>query len=369
MLFPYTYVPHQMEKMQSFIDFIFFEVWPKALTEQYGIHLFAQKNALYQIMDELYRRDLAGTLRSGAGKWFYEAVNEIFNEFKKLNNAEIDEYCQSYRANNLIETLCKNVPGSSPVRYSDLNSSKTDLNNRLSDFFKKLYSSGFFRLSFVKKALGSDLSTYYTDFIRANKPRCCPFCGLFPIDTEFDPTREAFDHYLPKSKYPFNSVNLKNLAPSCNKCNSGNKKDKDPLHTKEGTRRKAFFPFSKVSADVQIRVDVINTNYTDPTPADLNISISSPSHIDEIQTWNDLFQIEERYSARCCSASGGLYWRARVLNECQNYDLSVQEMMDAEVKSAQSNPWSESNFLKIAFLEGCHRAGLFHPVSTEESTP
>lgn len=27
MLFQYTYVPHQMEKMQAFIDFIFFEVW------------------------------------------------------------------------------------------------------------------------------------------------------------------------------------------------------------------------------------------------------------------------------------------------------------------------------------------------------
>jgi hypothetical protein len=30
MLFAYTYVPHAMEKMQEFIDFIFFEVWCKA---------------------------------------------------------------------------------------------------------------------------------------------------------------------------------------------------------------------------------------------------------------------------------------------------------------------------------------------------
>ena len=30
MLFPYTYVPHQIEKMQAFIDFIFHEVWCKA---------------------------------------------------------------------------------------------------------------------------------------------------------------------------------------------------------------------------------------------------------------------------------------------------------------------------------------------------
>ena len=30
MLFPYAYVPHSMEKMQEFIDLIFFEVWCKA---------------------------------------------------------------------------------------------------------------------------------------------------------------------------------------------------------------------------------------------------------------------------------------------------------------------------------------------------
>ena len=40
MLFPYKYVPHQMEKMQEFIDFIFYEVWCKACTTDYGIHLY-----------------------------------------------------------------------------------------------------------------------------------------------------------------------------------------------------------------------------------------------------------------------------------------------------------------------------------------
>ena len=82
----------------------------------------------------------------GAGKWFYQAINEIFNEFKKLDGHEINEYCQCYRANNLIGELCENSPEVSPVQYCDLNPSKKDLNTRLSDFFKKLYSSGFFGL-------------------------------------------------------------------------------------------------------------------------------------------------------------------------------------------------------------------------------
>ena len=41
MLFPYTYVPHQMEKMQTFIDFIFHEVWCEAPTSgPFGLNLF-----------------------------------------------------------------------------------------------------------------------------------------------------------------------------------------------------------------------------------------------------------------------------------------------------------------------------------------
>lgn len=151
MLFPYKYVPHKMEKMQEFIDFIFYEVWCKAPTKEYSIHLFEPFDPLYQIMSELYRLDLASKLTDGAGQWFYVSVNEIFIEFKKMDDDEIGKYCQSYQANNLIEELCLNIKGSVPVQYRDLNPSKADLNSKLANFLKKLYSSGFFELSFVKK--------------------------------------------------------------------------------------------------------------------------------------------------------------------------------------------------------------------------
>lgn len=369
MLFSYTYVPHAMEKMQVFIDFIFFEVWCKAPEAEYGIHLFEPSDPLHSVMKELSRRDLAGKLKNGSGKWFYEAVNSIFNEFSELNAGEVGEYRRCYQANNQIEALCSNNHGMSPVRYADLDTSKIDLNKKIEDFFKNLYSSGFFGLSFVVDALGSDLGSYYVDFIRANNVGCCPFCGLLPIDNEFDPTREAFDHYLPKSKYPFNSVNLKNLAPSCNKCNSGNKGNKDPLHNNAGDRRKAFYPFSTDGFDPRISIDVFSEDWTKQKPTDLNITISSGSHPEEVETWNDLFRIKDRYSAQCCDNGGGLYWRKRVLEESENYGLSTQAMLDAEIKSARANPWAESNFLKSAFLEGCQRAGLFDAIAMEGAAP
>lgn len=359
MLFAYTYVPHPMERMQECIDFIFFEVWCKALSEEYGIHLFESFEPLHQIMNELNRKDLASKLKDGAGKWFYESVNEIFNEFKKLDEAEIEVYKQLYQVNNLIEDLCSNDSSTSPIQYSDLNPSNTALNSKLTDFFQKLYASGFFGLSVVKKALDSDLLSFYNDFVRSNNSGYCAFCGLLPIDNEFDPTREAFDHYLPKSKYPFNSVNLKNLAPSCYKCNSGNKNDKDPLHDNNDNRRKAFYPFSRTHAAPQIIVDVLSKDWVNQIPEDFEISIFSASHSEEVATWIDLFRIKDRYRARCHSASGGLYWRKCIFEEGENYALSIKEMLDAEIQSAGNNPWTNSNFLKKAFLEGCQRARLF----------
>lgn len=359
MLFPYTYVPHAMEKMQEFVCFIFDEVWCKAPSIEYGIDLFEPADGLYQIMNELYRRDLAGKLKDGAGKLFYESVNEIFNEFKSLTEEEVAEYRSIFTANNQIEELCSGSASSIPVIYDSLPPVQSALNEKIENFFKKLYSSGFFDLKFVIEAIGSSIGEYYKDFVRENDGGICPFCGLHRLDGKYDPTREAFDHYLPKGKYPFNSVNLKNLAPSCYKCNSGNKLEQDPLYDKQNNRRKAFYPFAATQSDIIVSVRILDTNWCDLTPEKLSVDIQSVASPEETNTWKELFRIEQRYVSMCCEKNGGIYWRNRVLNECNNYNLSVQEMLNAELQTAGSSPWVEANFLKKAFLEGCNETGMF----------
>jgi hypothetical protein len=61
MLFPYTYVPHQMEKMQKFIDFIFFEVWCKAPPNiPFGLDLFDAEPELREVMEAFFYSDAQG---------------------------------------------------------------------------------------------------------------------------------------------------------------------------------------------------------------------------------------------------------------------------------------------------------------------
>lgn len=361
MLFPYKYIAdHNMEKMHKCIDYIFNKVWCKAETSEYSLDLFNDDSDLEIIMGQLFAQDLAGKLRdNSASKYFYEGVNEIFTEFKKLSRLEIQKYKDYFRMNNEIANLCSGSTSCSPTLYSDLDARNRLLNDKIETFFTKLYSSGFFDLVDVKKQIGTNLKDYYKDFVRKNDDDVCPFCGLLPLDNEYDPTREAFDHYLPKSKYPFNSVNLKNLAPSCNKCNSGNKQNQDPLHNKQGVRRKAFNPFSADIPQINITVHFQKSSWDKLDDSLITIETKSPSHQEEVDTWVELFRIHKRYIARCCSKSGGQNWLNRIFNESLNYNMTIDEMLEAEIASARTSPWTDVNFLKKAFLEGCKQAGIF----------
>lgn len=366
MLFPYRYIPHPLEQMQEFIDFIFYGVWCKAPNTEYGIHLYEPNECLHRIMDELIRLDLAGKMKDGgAAKFFFAGVNEIFNEFKYLTDDEIADYKLKFDANNKIEALCKGIDGLMPATYESLNPAKDPLNKKIEGFFKKLYSSGFFDLQVVRENLGVTLREYYRSFVQNNDDGVCPFCGIMPIDGEYDPTREAFDHYLPKSKYPFNSLNLKNLSPSCNKCNSDNKHDKDPLHDDQGHRRKAFYPFCDEQPHISISVSIKEKKWDPLTPEAITVDIHSEDFPDETDTWKKLFRIERRYAAKCCNKNGGRHWLNRVMNEHQNYQLSRQEMLEAEIQCAAASPWTEANFLKKAFLTGCKQADLFNLMPEE----
>lgn len=363
MLFPYSQVPnHKLEAMQGIVDYLFNQVWCKALDEEYGLHLFEGHPVLHQIMEELARRESAELLKdTGTDTKFYLSVNKIFNAFKLLDRTGIGAYRKYFEDNNNIEALCSNTTGFQPVHYNSLDSKHTDLNDELANFFTTLYSSGFFGLAFVKRLIDADLITYYKDFVRHNSRGVCPFCGISLLDGEFSETREAYDHFLPKAKYPFNSVNLKNLAPSCHKCNSDNKKAKDPLHDDQGRRRKAFYPFTSMTPDLSLTIDVMRKDWKNLQPDDLSIVYNTQAHQDEIETWKALFGIDQRYKDLCCGSNenGGKYWLTEVFDEWHEDGRTPESFLTTLRRKALKLPYSNMNFLKEAFLDGCHRAGLF----------
>lgn len=353
MLFPYIYVPHQMEKMQAFIDFIFHEVWCKApIGLVFHPDLFVGNPDLKEVMTEFGFSAQAAE----RGKEFYKDVKAIYEHFASLSPQEIDQFKQWYQGNNDLEKVCANDPATHLARYADIAVNHKDLAAQLGTFFKGLYSQSLLDLAALRAKIG-DIEDHYQTFVATNKVGKCPFCGIGDIKGEHHSKREAYDHYLPKALYPFNSINFRNLAPACHECNSTYKLSKDPAHNLAG-RRKAFYPFAAAAQIIDIQVALQHSDIENLKPADVQMQFGPAAVTEEIETWKDVYGIEERYKAKLCGENDGKYWLAQVLDECQAYDKQPADILAMRVQQAQSRPYADCNFLRKPFLEACQQIGV-----------
>jgi hypothetical protein len=351
MLFPYTYVPHKMEKMQTFIDFIFYAVWCQAPSKPpYRLELFTSNPELLEVMTAFHYDDSKGA------EFFAGHVQRIYALFAPLTACQVEQLRLWYRANNDLERVCANDPTMSLKRYDDFPAELKDLRDQLASFFKGLYSQSLLDLAALRAKIG-DIDNHYQTFVSTNKAGKCPFCGIGNIKGEHHSKREAYDHYLPKVLYPFNSINFRNLAPACHECNSTYKLRKDPAHNPAG-RRKAFNPYAPAAYKVQIQVTLLHSDIEKLVPADITMQFGPAALTEELDTWKDVYGIEERYKAKLCGENDGKYWLTQVLDECQAYGKQPADIMAMCAQQAQSRPYADCNFLRKPFLQACQQIGV-----------
>lgn len=351
MLFPYTYVPHQMEKMQTFIDFIFHEVWCKAPSfGPYGLHLFEGMPELHEVMTAFHYDD-----RKGA-EVFLGNVERIYGLFFELSADQIKQFQEWYLGNNDLEKICANDPSAQLARYADIAVNHQDLAAQLGTFFKGLYSQSLLDLAALRAKIG-DIEDHYQIFVATNKSGKCPFCGIGDIKGEHHSKREAYDHYLPKALYPFNSINFRNLAPACHECNSTYKHSKDPAHNLAG-RRKAFYPFAAAAQTIDIQVALQHADIENLKPEDVQMQFGPSAITEEIETWKDVYGIEERYKAKLCGENDGKYWLTQVLEEGEQYGMQPADSLAMRAQQAQRRPYADCNFLRKPFLDACRHKGV-----------
>jgi hypothetical protein len=360
MLFPYIYVPHEMEKIQELLNFIFKDVWCTApIGVSFSPDLF-DSNDTYKELMSYFGFSKQGPER---GKQFYKDVKAIYKSFGSLNPDNIKQLKSWYAANNSIEKICCNPEGQDIVLYNTLMSIYPKLGVQLATFYRSLYDNSFLDLAKIKE-LFKGMKLHNIAFFTENSVGKCPFCGINDLRGIHHTRREAYDHYLPKYRYPFNSLNFKNLAPACHECNSAYKLSKDPVlkrifKKEEPKKRKSFYPYSKIPSKIDISIILNSTNVDNLHPNDIAITFGPEHLVEEIETWKDVYGIDERYKAKCCSETDGIAWINRVVDERNNYKLSIEDMLQAEISTANNQPYSDSNFLKKAFLNGCNEAGIF----------
>jgi hypothetical protein len=193
---------------------------------------------------------------------------------------------------------------------------------------------------------------FYRLIYNGIKYRVCPFCGLEFFDAP-GAAREALDHFLAKSRYPFAAANLRNLVPMGQKCNSRYKLDDDILKRADGTRRQSFDPYGPVS---EISISLSHSQpfagKDGQVPA-WNIQFHPVN--DQVATWDAVFRIRDRYERDVLDPSFKS-WLTEFSAWCRYAQLNLngqEDLLDALKKYAEvheSFGLQDRSFLKAALF-------------------
>ena len=161
----------------------------------------------------------------------------------------------------------------------------------------------------------------YTCIYENAQYRLCPFCGCEYFDAPGAP-REALDHYLSYGRYPFAAVNLRNLVPMGNKCNSRYKLSQDILQADDGVRRRSFYPYGEIPEISMSLDDSIPFAGRDGELPRWEIRFDN--ELEEIDTWLTVFSIRERYT-RDVLDEGFKSWLREFSFWCRSFPLPDTE--------------------------------------------
>ncbi len=141
----------------------------------------------------------------------------------------------------------------------------------------------------------------YKTIYNAMPAKVCPFCGYEEMSHP-GMAREALDHYLDKSRYPFAAANLRNLVPMGDKCNSRYKLQQDILKRDDDTDRTAFDPYTLEPVKLEAVMDGFAEGADRRYQPIWHISFDTES--DCVTTWDDVFSIRLRLEKDVLSSYG-----------------------------------------------------------------
>lgn len=170
----------------------------------------------------------------------------------------------------------------------------------------------------VKKQSGSSIKSHYQAFVAANGgSHLCSICGTAALSqnrigvADDDQWRADYDHVLCKDKYPIFGVHPGNFLPTCHICNSKAKGARNLLRHLNGARRVAFYPlpplqeschnYAEVKVAVRNVVELISVGWDKPLDVAVDFSTASPSVLEKIEVWKEVYQVPLRVVERIVS--------------------------------------------------------------------
>lgn len=339
MLYTYGHINHEFYKFQNYIEHLVTEVWCKA-DGKFSI------NKLHPEFISIVEGVNAQLLRI--------PIREIYGICSNLDQGQRRKLKNGFHRNNSIEDICNGKV--TPLLYSEVDTIHPGLKEKLNKFFKNIYAEVPGKAAF--RNVCGDMKSYYDKFLTKNDAEKCPFCGISDIMTARLTKRDAFDHYLPKDTYPFNSVNPDNLAPICKTCNTSYKSTRSPVRAEDGSRRKAFYPFAKKAAKLNIEVKLNCVSIRKLQRQEVGLKITNRASQDQVDTWMALFGIEERYIDKLCSKDART-WLEMLLFDFKLNPKTKNKSFAKRLEYFEQNFAEDNNFLKKAYFLACRGLGVF----------
>jgi hypothetical protein len=237
--------------------------------------------------DELFEVEFLPILNRHP-KILKERFKNIYEYTSSLSSEDREIFCKRIIECNEIEKICNGEYV--PEAFSNELSPIDDLLKKL---FLALYNQVLDGDPFRENA-NTTLRDHFNQFCEENSEiTLCPICGISELKKSQDETRDQYDHYLPKSLYPFSSVNFHNLVPCCRECNSLEVKgDKDIIKISNG---KLFFPYDINHRGISLKVNIKFDN-AKLDGIDWEFEFANPDEkTDEIDAWKKIYNIESRY--------------------------------------------------------------------------
>jgi len=169
-------------------------------------------------------------------------------------------------------------------------------------------------------------SVYGTKISKLSSVKTCPYCNaMLAVNVIRDrddslKARLQLDHFFPKSRYPYLSISLFNLIPSCANCNhsKGNNDvnlDNDfHLYTEDTPVEK--FKFKLNSADI------IYTLLNNPNKIDISFNSTIPKYNKMVNSHKNNYDIEGLYNTQKDIVEE-LIWKSQIYNQSTISDLSI----------------------------------------------
>lgn len=283
-----------------------------------------------------------------------------FKEIKDLAPTDKKKLLRLYVNHQRIQKLCekKTIP------KIELSCFPQELQKSLKELGEYLYSSGLKNKAIRQLANGGieqgidSLLSHSKRFREENGDVCC-FCGINDYEEQLADTtdtkqwRPAYDHFLPKDKYPLAAVNFKNLFPVCYQCNSKAKGAIDPCYCKAERQRKlSFYPFNN-----NLNGELFFSYATNDTAILSNEfwQVELGDDTDENQlTWDRVFDITNRVKDRLNRKYKK--WLQGIL---AGNDLTIDELKTHLQEAAIENMVEKRNV-----RDGYHKALTFGSLAT-----